>query len=48
MAGSLKPQQIGPNDWYYGENGHLLLVHEIREIGGAYIKAVPSFPRTAL
>lgn len=38
MAGSLKPQQLGPNDWYYEEDGYLLLVHEVREAGGAYIR----------
>jgi len=38
MAGSLSPQQVGPNDWYYEDNSHLLLVHEVRAADGAYIR----------
>lgn len=38
MARSLAPQHLGPNDWYYEENGHLLLVHEVRDVGGAYVR----------
>lgn len=34
MPGNLKPQNLGPNDWYYEESGHLLLVHEVRHVGG--------------
>jgi hypothetical protein len=38
MPGNLKPMQLGPNDWFYEENDHLLLVHEVREADGKYIR----------
>lgn len=38
MAGSLDPQKLGENDWYYEENGNLLLVHEVLTKDGSYLK----------
>lgn len=38
MTGSLKPQKIGENDWYYEEKGHLLLVHEVRSESGQWMR----------
>lgn len=37
MAPSLKPQNIGPTDWYYEYPTYILLVHECRSEVGALI-----------
>lgn len=38
MAGSLNPQNIGKNDWYYEMKSHMLFVHEVRDADGVLIQ----------
>ena len=35
---SRKPQNIGKHDWYYERPNNLLLIHEVRDLYGAYIR----------
>lgn len=34
----LEPQNISATDWYYEYPTHLLIVHEVRDEAGLYIK----------
>ncbi len=38
MPPSLSPQILGKNDWYYEMDTHLLLVHEVLDADGAWIR----------
>jgi hypothetical protein len=38
MAASREPQDIDKHNWYYEYPSHLLLVHEVREPDGAYVR----------
>lgn len=34
-----RPVSVGPNDWFYEMPGHLILVHEVRDLKtGDYIR----------
>jgi len=38
MAKSLDPQNVSATDWYYEEQGGMLVVHEVRDEAGLYLQ----------
>jgi hypothetical protein len=38
MVESRMPQDISKTDWYYERPGHIMLVHEVRDPNGEYIR----------